>query len=55
MAQNRHIVRVSTDLVKLVRDQDDRTLSGMRAHPQGSEYFVGLLRRQDRGRFVENQ
>ena len=53
-AKDRDAVGHGLHLVKLVRD-DDHRMPFPRHHPQGVEQLVRLLRRQHRGRLVENE
>src|SRR5206468_7889137 len=54
-AQHAHVIGMLRHLAELVRDEHDAAVAGMRALAQGAEHFVGLLRREYRGRLVENQ
>ena len=51
---DRDPVRDLEDLVQLVADEDDAVALGRQA-PQDLEDLLGLLRRQDRGRLVEDE
>jgi hypothetical protein len=53
--QHRHFVGVRHHLAELVRDHQHRALAALRDRAHVGEHLVGLLRRQHRGRLVEDQ
>ncbi len=53
--QHRDLVGEGHHLAELVGDHQDRVLAGMGHVAQHAENLVGLLRREHRGRLVENQ
>ena len=53
--QDRHLVGKRHDLAELVGDHQDRQLAAGDEVAQHAEHFVGLARREHRGRLVENE